>query len=158
MWEPWNGTADFYRSALACGWPNNRSYKWSDTRKLMSYGLEHYQYQNVWQDVLPEKIVVKNGIPESGDLAEQAYTGLQLAKEEPDLKLLMAEAEAEEVEVRVELPEAVTAPVEPGTVVGSVCYYLNGTAVKAYPVEAADRAAAVDIRWCFFRAAEKFLL
>ena len=47
---------------------------------------------------------------------------------------------------------------EPGTVVGSVCYYLNGTAVKAYPVEAADRAAAVDIRWCFFRAAEKLLL
>ena len=146
----------FIVALLACGWPNNRSYKWSDTRKLMSYGLEHYQYQNVWQDVLPEKIVVKNGIPESGDLAEQAYTGLQLAKEEPDLKLLMAEGE--EVEARVELPEVVTAPVEPGTVVGSVCYYLNGTAVKAYPVEAADRAAAVDIRWCFFRAAEKFLL
>ena len=146
----------FIVALLACGWPNNRSYKWSDTRKLMSYGLEHYQYQSVWQDVLPEKIVVKNGIPESGDLAEQAYTGLQLAKEEPDLKLLMAEGE--EVEVRVELPEAVTAPVEPGTVVGSVCYYLNGTAVKAYPVEAADRAAAVDIRWCFFRAAEKLLL
>ena len=58
-------------------------------------------------------------------MAEQAYTGLQLAKEEPDLKLLMAEGE--EVEVRAELPEAVTAPVEPGTVVGSVCYYLNGT-------------------------------
>lgn len=146
----------FIVALLACGWPNNRSYKWSDTRKLMSYGLEHYQYQSVWQDVLPEKIVVKNGIPESGDLAEQAYTGLQLAKEEPDLKLLMAEGE--EVEVRAELPEAVTAPVEPGTVVGSVCYYLNGTAVKAYPVEVADRAAAVDIRWCFFRAAEKFLL
>ena len=95
---------------------------------------------------------MKNGIPESGNLAEQAYTGLQLAKEEPDLKLLMAEAE--EVEVRAELPEAVTAPVEPGTVVGSVCYYLNGTAVKAYPVG----AAAVGIRWCFFRAAEKLLL
>ena len=146
----------FIVALLACGWPNNRSYKWSDTRKLMSYGLEHYQYQSVWQDVLPEKIVVKNGIPESGDLAEQAYTGLRLAKEEPDLKLLMAEGE--EVEVRAELPEAVTAPVEPGTVVGSVCYYLNGTAVKAYPVEVADRAAAVDIRWCFFRAAKKFLL
>ena len=29
---------------LACGWPNNRSYKWTDTRLLMEYGLENYQY------------------------------------------------------------------------------------------------------------------
>ena len=27
---------------LACGWPNNKSYKWSDTKELMEYGLEHF--------------------------------------------------------------------------------------------------------------------
>ena len=25
---------------LGCGWPNNKGYKWSDTRKLMEYGLQ----------------------------------------------------------------------------------------------------------------------
>ena len=29
---------------LACGWPNNKSYKWSDTKTLMNYGLENYEY------------------------------------------------------------------------------------------------------------------
>jgi len=29
-------------SLLACGWPNNKSYKWSDTKKLMEYGLQAY--------------------------------------------------------------------------------------------------------------------
>ena len=38
----------FIVALLACGWPNNRSYKWSDTRKLMSYGLENYTYRKVW--------------------------------------------------------------------------------------------------------------
>lgn len=146
----------FIVSLLACGWPNNRSYKWSDTRKLMSYGLAYYQYRNVWQDVLPESLPVENGIPENGDLTELAYTEIQLAKEEPDLKLLLAEGE--DLEVKMELPETVTAPVEPGTVIGSVCYYLNGTAVRAYPVETADTVEAVSVRWCFFCTAAKYFL
>lgn len=146
----------FIVSLLACGWPNNRSYKWSDTRKLMSYGLAYYQYQNVWQDVLPESLPVENGIPENGDLTELAYTEIQLAKEEPDLKILLAEGE--DLEVKMELPETVTAPVEPGTVIGSVCYYLNGTAVRAYPVETADTVEAVSVRWCFFCTAGKYFL
>ena len=29
---------------LACGWPNNRNYKWKDTTKLMNYGLDNYEY------------------------------------------------------------------------------------------------------------------
>ncbi|MDE7223018.1 MAG: D-alanyl-D-alanine carboxypeptidase, partial [Acetatifactor sp.] len=32
---------------LACGWPNNRSYKWSDTRLLMNYGLEEFTYRSL---------------------------------------------------------------------------------------------------------------
>lgn len=37
------GERTFVVSLLACGWPNNKSYKWADTRKLMEYGLEHYE-------------------------------------------------------------------------------------------------------------------
>lgn len=25
---------------LACGWPNHKTYKWSDSRELFGYGLE----------------------------------------------------------------------------------------------------------------------
>ena len=32
---------------LACGWPNNKTYKWSDTRKLMEYGLAAYERCNL---------------------------------------------------------------------------------------------------------------
>ena len=59
----------------------------------MSYGLENYQYQNVWQDVMLGSSPVENGIPESGNLQDEAYTGLRLASEEPDLKILLAEGD-----------------------------------------------------------------
>ena len=45
-----------------------------------------------------------------------------------------------------------------GMIVGSVCYYLNGTAVKAYPIEAVDAVEQLTLRWCFFKTAEKLFL
>ena len=34
-------------SLLGCGWPNNKTYKWSDTRKLMEYGLENFRKREI---------------------------------------------------------------------------------------------------------------
>ena len=39
----------FIVALLGCGWPGNKNYKWSDTKKLLSYGRENYQYM-----MLPE--------------------------------------------------------------------------------------------------------
>ena len=39
---------------LACGWPNNKTYKWSDTRKLMEYGLAAYERCNLDDIALDE--------------------------------------------------------------------------------------------------------
>ena len=36
----------FVVALLACGWPNNKSYKWSDTRELMQYGIENYFFRS----------------------------------------------------------------------------------------------------------------
>ena len=37
----------FVVALLACGWPNNKTYKWSDTKTLMEYGLSQYQCVDV---------------------------------------------------------------------------------------------------------------
>ncbi|MFW5671959.1 MAG: D-alanyl-D-alanine carboxypeptidase family protein [Acetivibrio ethanolgignens] len=33
----------FVVSLLGCGWPNNKGYKWKDTKKLMEYGIANYE-------------------------------------------------------------------------------------------------------------------
>ncbi|MCD8073781.1 MAG: D-alanyl-D-alanine carboxypeptidase, partial [Lachnospiraceae bacterium] len=32
---------------LACGWPNNKGYKWVDTKKLMNYGLTEFEARDI---------------------------------------------------------------------------------------------------------------
>ena len=146
----------FIVALLACGWPNNRSYKWSDTRKLMNYGLEHFTYRNVWQEPKLPELPVKNGIPDSGNLEEEARIRLRLSSEEPDLKLLLSEDE--QVQVETHISQEVTAPVEPGTLLGSVRYLLDGQVVKVYTVEAAEDVEAVTLGWCLEKLWRKYIL
>ena len=148
----------FIVALLACGWPNNRSYKWSDTRKLMSYGLENYEYRDVWEETEFCPLLVKNGIPESGNLEDKAYTGVELAvgSEAKHLKLLLSDEE--QISVETNFPEELTAPIEPGTIVGSVRYYLDGEIVQIYPVTATDQVTPITLPWCLKRAAKKYFL
>ena len=146
----------FIVALLACGWPNNRSYKWSDTRKLMNYGLEHFTYRNVWQEPKLPELPVKNGIPDRENLEEEARIRLRLSSEEPDLKLLLSEDE--QVQVETQISQEVTAPVEPGTLLGSVRYLLDGQVVKVYTVEAAEEVEAVTLGWCLEKLWRKYIL
>ena len=146
----------FIVALLACGWPNNRSYKWSDTRKLMNYGLEHFTYRNVWREPTLPELPVKNGIPDSGNLEEEVRIRLRLLSEEPDLKLLLSESE--QVQVETHISQEVTAPVEPGTLLGSVRYLLDGQVVKVYTVEAAEDVEAVTLGWCLEKVWRKYIL
>lgn len=146
----------FIVALLACGWPNNRSYKWSDTRKLMNYGLEHFTYRNVWQEPKLPELPVKNGIPDRENLEEEARIRLRLSSEEPDLKLLLSEGE--QVQVETHISQEVTAPVEPGTLLGSVRYLLDGQVVKVYTVEAAEEVEAVTLGWWLEKVLKRYFL
>lgn len=131
----------FVVALLACGWPNNKNYKWSDTRKLMEYGITHYQYEEVWKIPELSKIPVEDGISEKG-LFGEVETEVAV-KESGSRKMVLAGADevggaekergqqilisADDVtEEKVEVPEKLTAPVEKGMPVGRVTYFLNG--------------------------------
>ena len=150
------GERTFIVALLACGWPNNRSYKWSDTRKLMSYGLERFTYRKVWQEPKLPELPVKNGLPDNGNLEEEARIRLRLSSEEPDLKLLLSEDE--QVQVETHISQEVTAPVEPGTLLGSVRYLLDGQVVKVYTVEAAEDVEAVTLGWWLEKVLKRYFL
>jgi D-alanyl-D-alanine carboxypeptidase (penicillin-binding protein 5/6) len=146
----------FIVALLACGWPNNRSYKWSDTRKLMSYGLETYEYRDVWENVALPDVLVENGIPGSGDLSQAVYTELELVPGESVLKLLLSSQE--QVHTELSLPQVLTAPVEQGSIVGSVIYYLGEDIVQICPVQAKNTVETVTLVWCARKLLEKYLI
>lgn len=139
----------FVVALLGCGWPNNRSYKWSDTRKLMTYGLENYQLCDAFladEPIAP--VSVLHGIPEDGTISGRSAVAVRIKKpERSPAEMLLREGE--QIEAVVHVPKELTAPVKAEEQVGTVCYRLNGKKLQEYPVVAAENVGEADVRWVF---------
>ena len=145
----------FIVALLACGWPNNKGYKWSDTRKLMDYALENYQYREFGTEEETVSVVVENGTAGGFPGADGVQIGAS-AETEPFRVLLKS---GEEIDVEYDVPESVEAPVEKGQTLGTVIYSLNGGTLREYPLTADASVRTMDfsmclsyIRDCFFLA------
>ena len=138
----------FTVALLACGWPNNRSYKWSDMKKLAAYGMERYQYRDIYEEQKFPDIPVRNGIAgKDGTPYEEAEVSVTLQAGEKSLPYLLSGDDRVEVKRRVE--PVLDAPVAAGEQVGSVSYYLNGELIKSYVVCADDAIEKRSFSWIF---------
>ena len=147
-----NGGRTFIVALLACGWPNNKGYKWEDTKKLMQYGINHYQYETITLDPSLPSLPVSGGAPPSGSLGSDA---LALLSSEPFQKeLLMAGEEA--VTAQVKLPAELDAPVEEGQEVGEILYRIGEFEVGRQKVEAAISVPERDLLWCLDQIIVRF--
>ena len=147
-----NGGRTFIVALLACGWPNNKGYKWEDTKKLMQYGINHYQYETITLDQSLPSLPVSGGAPPSGSLGSDA---LALLSSEPFQKeLLMAGEEA--VTAQVKLPAELDAPVEEGQEVGEILYRIGEFEVGRQKVEAAISVPERDLLWCLDQIIVRF--
>ena len=124
----------FTVALLACGWPNNRTYKWSDMKKLTAYGMERYLYRDIYEPQEFQNIRVQNGIDGmDGKPYGEVYVPVQLQDGgEHSISYLLCEDD--EIEVRTKIADTLQAPVAEREQVGTVSYYLNGTLIKQYPV------------------------
>lgn len=137
----------FTVALLACGWPNNRSYKWSDMKKLTAYGMERYEYRDIYEHQELQDIWVKDGIDErSGTPYGESYVAVQIeGDEEQSFPYLLCEEDA--VEVRVQVANVLQAPVAEHDEVGTVCYYLNGTLIRQLPIVTAGSVKKRTYGW-----------
>ena len=144
---------------LACGWPNNRSYKWTDTRLLMEYGLENYQYRDVFlHDWTPGEVEVSQGQYEGilGETAASVPLKLSVDPAKESLELLLRDEE--KVKVTARLPKVLEAPVAEGEQVGEVVYTLEGEEIASYPVYTGERVEKIDFSWCLEQVADRYEL
>ncbi len=147
----------FIAALLACGWPYNRTYKWSDTRKLMTYGLENYENHVIRCTEKPGAIPVLNGLAKDGDPWKMAA-----AAAAPDLSgrtqrtyLLRKD---EKIRSRMSVQKSLTAPVQKGTAVGKLAYYLGEEKLEEYPIVVLEDVKARRFSDWFGWACGRYLL
>ncbi len=168
----------FVVALLACGWPNNKGYKWTDTRKLMQYGIDNYFYRSfsdqgvAFDESRLKPIPVQNGRTDL--LNAIAYTDVVISgrTEGQNGGPGQGEAAAEEggggldglllrpnekIQVRYSMKDSLTAPVEAGSVVGKVEYMVDGILYKQESIVTEDAVEAIDLRWCAEQIWRRFL-
>ncbi len=131
---------------LACGWPNNRTWKWSDTQTLMNYGLENYHQETIGDEIIRmEPAAVQDGQQPSVELRADICTEQMLLKE------------GDVFRIETDRPAELQAPVEEGQIVGTVTYYLNDGIVDLFPVYTAQTVQKIDFWWCLDQIIQKWI-
>lgn len=144
-------------SLLACGWPNNKGYKWADTRKLMTYGLRNYNYRDVFERKNLGSIPVENGQYEGMKIGETAMTPVDFGTDQSEISLSLLLRQDENVRVNYQIPSKLKAPVKEGQQVGKVQYFLGNELLKEYPVYAQRQVDEIDYGWCLKQVEEQYL-
>ncbi|MDF2949901.1 MAG: hypothetical protein K0R07_1946 [Sedimentibacter sp.] len=121
---------------LGCGWPPNKSLKWSDTKELMNYGVNNYKVRQIFEDVKLDPIFVKDG--------QQKYETLKV---EGDITLLMRDDE--NVKVQYELPKTLQAPILADSAIGNAKYYINDMLYSEIPIYTTTDILKIDYKFCF---------
>ena len=139
----------FIVALLACGWPNNKSYKWSDMRTLMTYALDHYQYKTFEIELPVRQIFINNGIKAHSDMI--AYPGkngtrIPLTANLTPVSFLLKEDET--ISVDYEIPDQLDAPVRKGMQVGRIRCTLNDKLIREYPVYTTQNAEKRTFKKC----------
>ena len=153
------GDRTFVAALLACGWPSHKEYKWSDTKKLMQYGLSHYEIHFPKEEGAVEELPqlpVKNGAGRwIGDICKAELTILSQEPAE-EKGVLMKEGEVFTVEKK--LPDELTAPVMQGNVVGEIRYLLEGEEYLVEYIGTAEEIPAVTVRWCVSQVLQLYMV
>lgn len=144
---------------LACGWPNNKTYKWRDTRVLMEYGLTNYSYRNFDEIPIPqealEEILVEDA--QGSAIGDNVYVRVNAVEQEGATEGLLMLKE-EKVTVTLHKVKTLTAPVPKGAEIGYVSYMADNEEWKRVRLVAADEIKRIDFTWCFYQVLNKWLI
>ena len=136
----------FCISLLACGWPNNKTYKWSDAKNLFTYGIENYEKKKIKISPKLNRILIKDGMKEASlsFWNRDFYIEPQVDFEAYSFEYLLSEEDQVTVEVKQET--VLCAPVETGHRLGTVQVKLNGETVLEIPITNTEEIP----EWSFF--------
>ena len=151
----------FVVALLACGWPNHKTYKWSDTRTLMGYGLENYDFRSLDEAVIPKQTL--EPIPIHGakgnSINETVLANVKLLEAENAEnvknernslntdKILLRDDE--KITVTLHKVKELSAPVKAGDKVGHISYRVGNDELKRMDIVITENREKIDINWCF---------
>ncbi len=137
----------FIISLLACGWPNNKTYKWKDASRLLSFGQEHYQNQELnYNSISPVPAV---DLQDWGNQSYHLSDSRNIYPKAQENKETILLADWEQVHVKYDLPQAIQAPVLENAIAGYRNIYINQTLFRQQEMVYEQEYPARNYDWYF---------
>lgn len=138
---------------LACGWPNNKTYKWQDSKSLIAYGNEYYEVGTIGETEHLYEIDISQGVSveENGF---QYHTETMVKNDAVQWEMLLGDND----EVTKEFVyETAVLPIKEGELAGTVKYYINGIFAGEQELFYTETIDKQDFSWCFLYFMKEFL-
>lgn len=147
------GEKRFVVALLACGWPNNRSYKWQDMKKLIEYGDEQYERADLAdEEPVSGRVIIKNAKSKSND------NTLSIMLQSERISYCFLKKKTENIRTKLKIPKSVDAPVSKGDQIGEITYSCGGDVLASGSLFACESAEEIDFLWCLNRLIENYVV
>lgn len=135
----------FIVTLLACGWPNNKTYKWQDAKLLLNHARSSY---------FPAEIVGPADFSRQIRVCDGLSDYITVSYNETVSALI---CEADQINVTISLPETISAPVNKGQRVGEISVYINDSLFHTIPVYSNESVIKKDFRFYLKAVLDAFL-
>ena len=132
---------------LACGWPNNKTYKWHDARVLFTHGLETYDKSEVIFEKATEEVEIAGYINEPSFWGLNQNTILEAEAEQREYQYLMSAKE--QLRIEEEWYGEPELPIERGSALGEYNVYLGEVKIDTIPLVAVNSGQVWGLRSIF---------
>ena len=130
----------FIISLLGCGWPPNKSWKWTDTQKLIAFAKENYEIKELGiENRAYEPVDVIGGV--------RAYGFVECGSKK--ISLLIGKHES--FEISILMLTQIQAPVAAGQPAGIVTYCVDKEELYRWPIVFKENIEAKNLHWYFKR-------
>lgn len=145
---------------LGCGWPNNKGYKWADTKKLMQYGLTNYKRVELTDIPVPDEVYadVEVSGAKTNRMDDWTTTGVFVQEDAEHKVETVLLRDDEQIEVTCQKKDTLTAPTEQGSVIGHVQYRLGDTLLREDVICVKETVERVDFAWKLLQILQCFAL
>lgn len=132
---------------LACGWPNNRTYKWDDAKELFAYGIKNYFYKASNETITIPHINVTNGHKKNETIEDwgKTVTLQPVADYMWQLEKEYLLKESEQITYELDIQKEYNASIESVTQVGTISFFLEEECLSIVPIYAGETVE----KWTF---------
>lgn len=126
---------------LGCGWPNNKTYKWKDSRTLLAYAEKNASYTEIAAPKAPDLNVIFSS----------KSAGTARCPSVCDMNITICSTENEqvlddEIIYKYDILDTVAAPITAGEIVGWLGVYRDGRLIDIEPVYIKENLPDIGIK------------